>query len=139
MIKLAKTRPSERQPSEEVETLFNHLLESPAFKSAPVLSSVLQYLWQHKGEFVSEYAVAVDALGRSANFDPKTDASVRVIIGRLRARLKEFNASESYPLKLNIPVGTHEVQWSLDEAPTAPLMPSPAPAATHRGWLYGVT
>ena len=137
MIKLAKTRPAEPQPSEEVETLFNNLLESPAFKSAPVLSSVLQYLWQHKGEFVSEYAVAVDALGRPANFDPKTDASIRVVIGRLRARLKEFNATESFPLKLYIPVGTHEVQWSLDETANSralPVLTLPAP----RGWFYTV-
>jgi len=137
MIKLAKTRPPEPQPSAEAETLFSNLLESPAFKSAPVLSSVLQYLWQHKGEFVSEYAVAVDALGRSANFDPKTDASIRVVIGRLRARLKEFNATESYPLKLYIPVGTHEVQWSLDESaisPSSPVLTLPAP----RGWFYAL-
>src|SRR5258708_6882525 len=125
MASLPKTYPAERQPTEQTEALFNNLLETPAFTSAPVLRSVLLYLWRHKGEFVSEYAIAVDALGRSPNFDPKTDASVRVLIGRLRARLKEFNATESYPLKLNIPVGTHEVHWSVEEPAISPELPIP--------------
>ncbi len=124
--------PVEHQPTEEIIKLFRDLLEFPAFKSAPVLSSILLYLWNHQSEPVTEYAIAVDALGRAPSFDPKSDASVRVLIGRLRARLREFYESEPYPLKLSIPVGTHEIHWILDEQQleAAPIaVPPPVPLA----------
>jgi hypothetical protein len=49
---------------------------------------------------ISEYAVATDALGRRIDFDPKTDASVRVQISRLRRKLKDFYETEGAPMRL---------------------------------------
>ena len=87
-----------------------------------MMRTLLVYLWKHQGEPISEYAIAVDALGRSADFDPKTDSTVRVQIARLRAKLKEFSeaAGDSFPLRLSIPLGRHELQWTY-EAPQRSL------------------
>jgi hypothetical protein len=99
---------------EQAESLLRLLVDSETFRAAPVMRSLLLYLWQHKSESISEYAVAVHALGRPSDFDPKTDATVRVQVARLRAKLKEFYERElpSFPLRLSIPLGGHEVEWA---------------------------
>lgn len=102
---------------DELEPAFLRVLESEALRSAPVSRSLLLFLWNHRNERLSEYAVAVDGLGRSSGFDPKSDATVRVQIARLRTKLKEFYEGEGQDntLRLQIPLGTHELQWSYDQ------------------------
>ncbi len=98
--------------------------QSAQFMRADTLKKLLLYLWAHRKEEISEYAVATEALGRRADFDPKTDASVRVQISRLRRKLKDFYESDGAgetPL-LHIPMGTH-VLTVLDGA-----SPQPAPS-----------
>ena len=102
--------------AQALESLIAQVAESDAFRAAPMMRTLLAYLWKHQGEPISEYAIAVDALGRSPDFDPKTDSTVRVQIARLRAKLKEFYeaAGDSFPLKLSIPLGQHELHWSYE-------------------------
>jgi hypothetical protein len=77
------------------------------------MRTLLIYLWQHQGESISEYGIATEALGRAADFDPKLDSTVRVQVARLRSKLKEFYeaAGESFPLRLSLPLGRHDLQW----------------------------
>ena len=86
---------------------------SSQFKKAPTLRRLLTYLWEHRNEEVSEYAIATEALGRKANFDPREDATVRVLVSRLRLRLRDFYESAEgagLPTRIVIPVGSHQVQ-----------------------------
>src|SRR5215469_3092886 len=101
------------------DEFLTQIVESDAFRSAPMMRTLLMYLWAHSGEPISEYAVAVDALGRPGNFDPKADSTVRVQISRLRAKLKEFYEinGDSFPLKLAIPLGQHDLQWTYEVVP----------------------
>jgi hypothetical protein len=101
------------------------ILESRSFERAETLKKVLIYLWEQRGKNISEYAIATDALGRREDFDPKTDATVRVQVSRLRRKLKEFYEEEGQqcPLKLSIPVGTHMLEVS--EAPSAETAETP--------------
>jgi hypothetical protein len=103
------------QPSEDIELLFTQILKSEAFKTAPMLQALLLYLWQQRNGIVSEYAIATEALGRRPDFDPKTDAAVRVHVGRLRTKLNEFyeNAPKSFPLRISVPHGVHHMEVSL--------------------------
>ena len=89
-----------------------------------MMRNLLTYLWEHRGEPLSEYAVAIDVLGKAEDFDPRTDSTVRVQISRLRAKLKEFyeHRGEQFPLKLSIPVGRHDLQWSYAEAAPKPTV-----------------
>src|SRR6202030_3741633 len=82
-----------------------------------------------------EYAIAVDALGRSPDFDPKTDSTVRVQVARLRAKLKEFSeaAGDSFPLRLTIPLGRHELHWVYEPPQISPVSPL---AAVPRRYLW---
>ena len=107
--------PSTPGSPQELEDLLTKVTESESFRAAPVMRSLLLYLWAHRSEPVSEYSIAIDALGRSpAAFDSKTDSSVRVQIARLRTRLKDFyeRAGRDFPLHIEIPLGQHELQWS---------------------------
>ena len=106
-----------------LDELINQVIESETFRAAPMMRTLLVYLWKHQGEPISEYAIAVDALGRSVEFDPKTDSTVRVQIARLRAKLKEFYEAvgDSFPLRLSIPLGRHELQWIYEPPQTSIL------------------
>jgi hypothetical protein len=93
------------------------IVESDTFRAAPMMRTLLTYLWNHRGEPLSEYAVGIDALGRPEDFDPRTDSTVRVQISRLRAKLKEFyeQPGEAFPLRLCIPIGRHDLEWKYEE------------------------
>ncbi|HYZ87434.1 MAG TPA: hypothetical protein VE621_23665 [Bryobacteraceae bacterium] len=66
------------------EVAFQALLSSNSFRKAPTLRRLVQYLWEHKDQELTEYAIATDVVGRRPDFDPKTDSAVRVHILRLR-------------------------------------------------------
>jgi hypothetical protein len=91
---------------------FKRLLESRAFEKTPALRALLTYLWQHRGESISEYAIATEALGRTPGFDARTDATVRVQISRLRQRLEKFYEHEGKDAeeRVAIPLGSHQIQ-----------------------------
>lgn len=97
-------------PDKALDELIGRIAESETFRMAPMMRTLLLYLWKRQGEAISEYAIAVDALGRPPDFDPKTDSTVRVQIARLRAKLKDFyDTAGDFPLKLSIPRGRHEL------------------------------
>ncbi len=111
------------------ERYFKSILDSPGFQRAPTVRSLLLYLWQHRGESISEYAIATEALGRKSEFDTKMDASVRVQVARLRQRLKEFYESEgkNCPLNISVPLGGHELECRLDPHVPDVVQPETAP------------
>src|SRR5262249_5395117 len=105
---------SSAQVSHKYDEFARQVADSETFRSAPTMRALLLYLWEHQGEPISEYAIATEALGRSQDFDPKLDSTVRVQIARLRTKLKEFYeaAGETFPLRLSLPLGRHELQWT---------------------------
>jgi hypothetical protein len=126
--------------SAEEEQYLKNILDSPCFQKAKTLKTLLAYLWQHRGEPISEYSIAIDALGRRTNFDAKANATVRVQVARLRQRLKEFYEKEgsACPLIISIPLGTHELEVRLRpesaEDVTRVIVPEhPAPFRKPRG------
>jgi hypothetical protein len=123
-------------PTREPDELIIRVIESDTFRTAPMMRTLLQYLWKRQGEPISEYAIAVDALGRSPDFDPKTDSTVRVQVARLRAKLKEFyeTAGDSFPLRLAIPLGRYEIQWRYEAPQIAPVSPLAA-VPKHYLWI----
>ena len=71
------------------------LLSSPEISRSPNLTRILTYLcdkyFAGEGDQIKEYHVALEALGRTADFDQKKDSIVRVEMHRLRRRLKEYH------------------------------------------------
>ncbi len=134
------------------------VLQSECFKRAATLRGLLLYLWENRDKDVSEYAIAVDALGRNRDFESRIDASVRVQISRLRQFLTKYYESEGRhaAIRLVIPMGTHQIKVievlqdeSGDDrihglgiaAPPSVAVPSfpalQAPSRAHR-WLVSV-
>ena len=64
-------------------------------------------------DHLGEVDVAVEALGRRADFDPQQDSIVRVEAHRVRRRLHDYYASEgaSHPIRLVLPQGSYLPQF----------------------------
>jgi hypothetical protein len=106
------------------------ILKSRTFERATASRQLLAYLWTHQNEELSEYTLAVEALGRRPDFDPKIDATVRVQISRLRQRLHDFFQSyeaKLCPVVVTVPVGTHQLQITKRDTPVVPPTPAPEP------------
>jgi hypothetical protein len=98
---------------EDFETLEAHvkrMLGSRHFARAETQRRLLEYLWEHRNEDFSEYALATEVLGRNGSFSSTVDASVRVQVSRLRRKLQEYyQVNSSEPEILMIPKGTHQL------------------------------
>ncbi len=78
----------------DMDAAFVAILHNEKFSRTTVLRSLLRYLWEYRDESISAYAVGTEALQRKPDFDPRTDATVRVNVARLRTKLREFYAAE---------------------------------------------
>ena len=98
------------------------LLASGIFNRAPNLEHVLTYVcakyFDGASEEIKEYNIAVEALGRPAEFDQKRDSIVRVEAHRLRKRLREYYETEgaSRPIRIEIPSGRYAPRFIHKEA-----------------------
>ncbi|HSU30857.1 MAG TPA: hypothetical protein VLJ11_06450 [Bryobacteraceae bacterium] len=124
---------SPTDPTDAPGESVSHVLGSRTFQNTPALRSLLIYLWKNRDAQISEYAIGTEALGRSSHFDPKTDATVRVQISRLRQRLEKFYEEEGQTSRerLSIPLGSHQVQ--VETARTSAAALAAAPVATASG------
>lgn len=100
-------RPERLWQQEEEE--LKAVLSSDLFARAPSLAILLEYICRKRfnGEdhLIKEYNIAVEALGRPADFDQKRDSIVRVEAHRLRKRLKQYYQREgaSHEVEIEIP------------------------------------
>jgi hypothetical protein len=89
------------------------VIKSGVFVKAPRLERFFEYICRlelsGEGDRIKEYSIAVEALGRSVDFDPKRDSIVRVEAHRLRRRLNDFYAGSGSqnPLRISIPTGQY--------------------------------
>lgn len=92
---------------------FERLRTSPLFTRSPVLSRLLQFLVDHRlqgGRSAPKaYAIATEALGRNADFDPAVDSYPRVMVGRLRTLLDRYYAETPWVHRLRVPQGSYEI------------------------------
>jgi len=93
------------------------VLSSGIFHRAPNLALLLNYVcsryFDGASDQIKEYNIAVDALGRSTDFDQKRHSIVRVEAHRLRKRLHEFyeGPGAGHPLRIYIPPGQYAPQF----------------------------
>jgi hypothetical protein len=62
---------------------------------------------------VKEYQIATEVFGRSAHFDPQSDSTVRVQVGRLRNKLAEYYSSDGMddPVVVELPKGSYVLSF----------------------------
>ncbi|CAN7297723.1 hypothetical protein LJR090_002173 [Bosea sp. LjRoot90] len=104
--------------AEQIRAQLDRVLASDIFRSAPQLTAFLSYVVEQAlagraGE-LKGYTIAVEAFGRSADFDPQSDPIVRVEAGRLRKALNLYFAADGVrdPVRIAIPVGAYVPSFS---------------------------
>jgi len=114
------------------------VLNSGIFNRAPNLALVLNYIcskyFEQAADQIKEYNIAVEALNRPPEFDPRADSIVRVEAHRLRKRLKEYYAAEGadHCVQIEIPPGQYAPCFLFQSPARAAPAPieDPAPAAS---------
>lgn len=105
------------------------MLSSADFRASSQLSQFLAYIVEQtlKGEAdtIKGYTIAVEALGRSADFDPQLDPIVRVEATRLRRALTAYyaGAGRDDPIVILVPKGSYVPQFQRLEREAIPLRP----------------
>lgn len=137
--------PNSLDPASAIRREAARVIESEPLMRAPSQSRILLYLAQAAGEqgpaSVTQYAIAIDALGKSERFDESTDSSVRVQVGRLRKTLRDYYSlhqpgeglclyirSGEYRLRL----GSLHIAYPELTRPTAVPVAQTAPAQENR-------
>src|SRR6478672_7884721 len=114
-----------RQERHELDSI----LASGIFNRAPNLAQLLTYVcakyFEGTAEQIKEYNIAVDALGRPADFDQKRDSIVRVEAHRLRKRLREYyeTGGADHALQIDIPPGQYAPKFVRRGEPVPSLSP----------------
>lgn len=101
------------------ETL-ERLLASETFGRSERARKLLRYLVEREqaGEAnrLKGFSIAMDVFGKDGDFDPSTDAVVRVQAGRLRELLQQYFANEGIaePVRIAIPRGGYVPAYELN-------------------------
>jgi hypothetical protein len=89
------------------------IVRSRPFTSSPKLCKFLRYVVETQlageGHTIKEFVVATEVYGRDVTYDPQIDSTVRVEASRLRAKLREYYASEgaSADVEIELPKGSY--------------------------------
>jgi hypothetical protein len=113
----------------------DRMAASSLLQGSDALCRLLQYLAHHTLNFpfdhLKEYTIATELFGRPQDFDPQSDASIRVQIGRLRSKIAEYNSSIGIddPVVVELPKGKHALSFQRRVPQPVPV-PTLEPAAT---------
>jgi len=121
----------------------DRILASDTFRAAEVIRRLLRFLanktFSGEADYLKEYSVGLDALGKPASYDPGKDAIVRLQASRLRQKLDEYYRTEGRldSLVIELPKGRFKIAWHPRDASAFPgtVVPliSPVIAATAPG------
>jgi tetratricopeptide (TPR) repeat protein len=122
-------------PGQIGETL-ERVLASATFARSDRARKLLRYLVDQQlsgqADRLKGFSIAVDVFGKDADYDPSTDAIVRVQAGRLRELLDQYFAGEgsTEPVRITIPRGNYIPSYALtaSEAPASISVTAPVEA-----------
>lgn len=115
------------------------VLASDAFRAAPQLSAFLGFIVERaimgRAAELKGYTIAVEAFGRSTDFDPQTDPIVRVEAGRLRRALAQYYAGDGAadPVRITMPVGGYVPAFERIESASGTVAEPPLVFADWEG------
>jgi hypothetical protein len=122
--------------ADSVRRQLHRILASEQFRYSLRLKRFLHFVVEMmlagNSASIKAYTIAVDALGRDADFDPQSDPIVRVEAARLRQALARYyaEAGRGDALVIDLPRGTYvpDVRWAATQ-PSAPSSPGAHSAA----------
>jgi len=96
----------------EVEAALQGILTTDKFSASPQMSAFLKYVVEQtllgNTRRIKAFTVGIEALGKSPNFDPQTDPSVRVLAKRLRSSLDAYyEQNPTTPLFIEMKPGSY--------------------------------
>jgi hypothetical protein len=116
----------------------DRVLASPEFRTSKRSQDFLKYVVEHalsgQADLLKERTIGIEVFGRSTDYDPGEDATVRVKAGEVRKRLGLYYAEQGAhdPLRIELPLGTYIPEFRSGETPLArpepQLVPQPAEA-----------
>ena len=141
------------QSNDRAIQALERLLTWPEIARSPQLAKFLDYIVRRKLEgqeqAIKAYAIAVDVLGRPADFDPQADPIVRVQARRLRALLDQYYLTDgaAETLRIRLPVGRYVPELVEREEALPPLgepeplsaMPALPAVNVAKGDSFGVS
>ena len=147
--KTSHARSSEPGDPDREECLgqLDRLLRSPLLQGSEALCKLLQYLAHHTlnspADHLKEYQIGTEVLGRPPDFDPQTDSSVRMQVGRLRTKLTEYYNSAGIhdPILVDIPKGRYTLSFERrvdapqQEVVHEAVVHPPRSASAQRRWM----
>ena len=98
---------------EAILAALEQMLAWPEISRSPQLSKFLDYIVRRTlagdEQSIKAYSIAVDVLGRSADFDPQADPIVRVQARRLRGLIEGYyrGPGKDDPVRISLPVGRY--------------------------------
>ena len=120
---------------ELVRAALGRILTSRHFSRAEGLCTLLEFVTEQTlkghGHELKEYRIGTEALGRRQDFDPRLDGIVRVQATKVRARLKEYYATDgrSESIIIDLPKGSYKTEFRICKA---------APATFRLTWRNAV-
>lgn len=118
--------PDDAPSAEHVRAALDELLGWQGISRSPQLAQLLHYVVEKtlagEGGSIKAYAIAVDVLGRPADFDPQTDPIVRVQAKRLRNLLEQYYASGTGKsgVQIHLPLGRYVPEFRAVASISAP-------------------
>lgn len=104
---------------ERIEQELQQILSSRLLENKKQACNFLAYIMDEtlagRGERITQYGIAIEALGKPADYCPTENPAVRVEAGRVRRLLEEYYAGEGQysPLRISLPVGSYQpaIDW----------------------------
>ncbi|HWB85952.1 MAG TPA: hypothetical protein VG675_17550 [Bryobacteraceae bacterium] len=114
----------------EVREELERIRSSSGFRDRENLQHLLAYLVEHtldgSAKNLKEYVIGLEVFGKPDGYDPQSDASVRVQIGRLRRKLDEYYQSEGMSDELLMQLPKRQFAVLFERRPALP-----PPAGEH--------
>jgi adenylate cyclase len=135
---VVSNEPGKSTPApKEIREQLSRIVASADFSASAQLTRFLRFIVDTSlaghDEKIKERTVAIHALDRDANFDPRLDPIVRMVAGKLRRALERFYAGEGAhnPVRIQIPKGSYRPvftrNFASDESTFAIKAPSESP------------
>jgi hypothetical protein len=124
--------------AEQKRSALQAVLDSETFARSDQLRSFVRYIGEMaiagRSREITEYLIAVEALGRPADFSPAGDSSVRGRAHELRRKLQKYYETENphAEVRIVLPKGLYFPRFVPREEPStaAPPVPAGHPAAS---------
>src|SRR5581483_9688043 len=126
---------------EMVRAHLRELLTSPIFAGAERLRRLLEYVVQSRLEGreaeVKEYTLGLEVFDRRPDYDTRTDSTVRVHVGKLRDRLRQYYLTEgsASPVCIELPRGSYVPDFVF--VTPSDVRTQARPRASLRPWILG--